>query len=351
MTSSVHPHASKVEAQDLRLRYPGASRDAIQGVDLTVEPGTITVLAGPSGCGKTTLLKIFGGLLSPTGGRLLVDGSQVHKSLRERRVGWVPQQYALFEHLTVAGNIAYGLKAHKVPKAQRSQRVQDMLELCHISDLKDRPVTQLSGGQRQRVAIARALAPEPLVLLLDEPLSALDPQLRVNMRAELKQMIRDAGVTTILVTHDQEEALAMADQIVVLRDGLVRQAGTPIEIWNHPADAWVAEFLGRASAIEVVDRTADGIEIGPGLHFSSRGEGDYAIVRASDIAATPLDPDAAPPSATVAKVISSEFAGTWFRVVCDLDGTLIPAHSAVDVSPETLVSLSSLGSRIPAVKK
>ena len=335
--------ASQVRTERLQLRYPGADHDAVRDVSITIEPGSITVLAGPSGCGKTSLLKMIGGLLSPTSGRLLVDGSEAQRSLRERRVGWVPQQYALFEHMTVRGNVEYGLRAHKVPRPEREDRVAAMLDLCHIADLRDRPVGQLSGGQRQRVAIARALAPRPLALLLDEPLSALDPQLRVAMRAELKRMIREAGVTTVLVTHDQEEALAMADQIVVMEGGEVRQCGSPDDIWHRPADAWVAEFLGRASAVPVRERTDAGVRIGQRLVVPARGNGSLAIIRAGDLRADTVGEPAA--------VTACEFAGTVFRLECELDGHRVPAHSATEAELGQIVHLSPVGHAVPVVER
>lgn len=334
---------SQVRVANLTLRYPGATTDALSGINLTIDPGSITVFAGPSGSGKTTLLKIIGGLLRPTTGELFVDGSSLTKSLKERKVGWVPQQYALFEHMTVAGNVEFGLKAQKVEKAERTRRVQEVLELAHISNFADRSVGELSGGQRQRVALARALAPNPKVLLLDEPLAALDPQLRVALRAELTSLIRDAGVTTILVTHDQEEALAMADKIVLLKDGQLVQADTPDVVWNAPVNAWVAHFIGRAHALQLSE-VRDGVASAQcGLQFPSRGEGHLGIVRSADIEAL-TDPHGAE-----ATVLSSEFAGTVFRLETQIGDEMIPAHCHTHAMPGDQVWLRPTGKRIPVV--
>jgi len=249
---------ASLQFDQISFTYPGGKQAAIKDVFIDVKPGEIVVFVGPSGCGKTTLLRIAAGLLFPEKGRLIIDGEDALPLPPEkRRIGWVPQSYALFEHLNIAENVGFGLKMQKVPKQKRDEQVAEMLKLCRIQDLAKRSVRALSGGQRQRVAIARALAVNPRILMLDEPLAALDPQLRIAIRADLEELLRESGVTTLFVTHDQGEALAVADKVVVLRDGQVEQIGTPDELWNFPANSFVAEFLSNAittSALVTADK-------------------------------------------------------------------------------------------------
>ncbi len=258
--------ATSIDFENITFAYPGSSVAAVTDITLSVRPAELVVIVGPSGCGKSTLLRIVAGLVQPSRGRLLLDGADTLKLPPEkRRIGWVPQSYALFDHLDVSGNVAFGLRMQGVGKAQRERRVQEMLELCRISQFAHRPVGELSGGQRQRVAIARALATHPRVLLLDEPLAALDPQLRVAIRADLEALLRRSGVTTLFVTHDQSEALAIADRVVVLRDGRIEQYDTPERLWTRPANAFVAEFVSRAIALKGQLRADGTVELAPGL--------------------------------------------------------------------------------------
>ncbi|MCW5579830.1 MAG: sulfate ABC transporter ATP-binding protein [Luteimonas sp.] len=243
---------------DLRIqrvskRYAGAA--ALDGVDLHIASGELVALLGPSGSGKTTLLRVIAGLLPADGGRVLFgerDATQL--SLRERNVGFVFQQYALFRHMTVAENIAFGLRSRprrtRPDKATIHRRVDELLALIQLPGLGGRYPEQLSGGQKQRVALARALAIDPTVLLLDEPFGALDAKVRVELRRWLRRLHDQTGQTTVFVTHDQDEALELADRVVVLRDGRIEQAGTPREIYDTPASAYVFDFIGRASVIE-----------------------------------------------------------------------------------------------------
>ena len=240
-------NAASLQFNRIQFIYSDGKQAAIKDVFIDVEPGEIVVFVGPSGCGKSTLLRIAAGLLIPQQGSLVIDGEDALALAPEkRRIGWVPQSYALFEHLNIAENVGFGLKMQKVPKAQREKQVQDMLKLCRIEEYAKRSVRALSGGQRQRVAIARALAVNPRILMLDEPLAALDPQLRIAIRADLEELLRASGVTTLFVTHDQSEALAVADKVVVLRDGHVEQIGKPDDLWRYPANSFVAEFLSNA---------------------------------------------------------------------------------------------------------
>ncbi len=226
------------------------STQAVADVSLTVAPGRVLALVGPSGCGKSTLLRLVAGLLTPSSGSVHLNGEDATRFRAERRrIGYVPQSYALFPHLSVRDNVAYGLAAQKIPRRERRGRVDEALELTRMTSYADRAPSQLSGGQRQRVALARALATRPRVLLLDEPLSALDPQLRDGMRRDLRGLLAAADCSTIIVTHDQAEALALADEVAVMRDGRLVQCDTVEGIWQRPIDPFVAEFVAGAATL------------------------------------------------------------------------------------------------------
>jgi putative spermidine/putrescine transport system ATP-binding protein len=227
---------------------------------LKIPPGEFMTLLGPSGCGKTTLLNLVAGFLEADGGELFIEGTLVTEMPAHlREIGIVFQNYALFPHMSVAKNIAYGLKTRGVAKAEIARRVEEALALVKLSDFAERKPRQLSGGQQQRVALARALVIRPKVLLLDEPFSALDKNLRGSMQVELKQIQRELGVTTIFVTHDQSEALAMSDRIAVMSAGRIRQVATPDDIYRRPADRFVASFVGDVNVLagELVERRGD----------------------------------------------------------------------------------------------
>lgn len=235
----------------------------VKDFNLDVEPGEFVSFLGPSGCGKTTVLRMVAGFEEPTAGKIVVEGKDV-TSLRpnQRNIGMVFQAYALFPNLTVAQNIAFGLRVAGAPKADQNRRVAEMLDLIKLPQLGDRYPFQLSGGQQQRVALARALAPSPKLLLLDEPLSALDAKVRVSLRDEIRAIQKRLGITTVFVTHDQEEALSMAERIVVMNHGVIEQVGTPEEIYRNPATTFVADFVGRISLLRGVAAGPDGVEIG-----------------------------------------------------------------------------------------
>jgi putative spermidine/putrescine transport system ATP-binding protein len=221
---------------------------ALEDVNLSIAAAELIALLGPSGCGKTTMLQIIAGFLRPTRGEVLFDGTRVeHIPANRRRIGMVFQNYALFPHLSVFENVAYGLRARKTPSAVVKARVAEMLELVQMTGFAARLPGQLSGGQQQRVALARALAIEPGLVLLDEPFSALDKNLRLDMQIEIKSLLKGYGVTSIMVTHDQEEALSMADRIVVLNKGRIEQVDTPDVLYDHPASRFVNSFIGHAN--------------------------------------------------------------------------------------------------------
>jgi putative spermidine/putrescine transport system ATP-binding protein len=248
-----------VTLKDIRARY--GNIEVLKGVSLQLEPSELVCVLGPSGCGKTTLLRVIAGFADYTG-TLLIDDRDIARVPPHRRdIGIVFQDYALFPHQTVAENIGYGLRMRSRPTAQVSRRVDELIALLKLDTLAARYPSDLSGGQRQRVAVARALAIEPKMLLLDEPLSALDKKLREEMQVELRQIQKTVGITTMFVTHDQEEALALADKVVVMKDGHIRQIGTPIEVYLHPVDEFVADFIGKSSFFEadVVERSGDTI--------------------------------------------------------------------------------------------
>ncbi len=232
--------------------------EAVRAFDLKIERGELVSFLGPSGCGKTTTLRMIAGFEIPTSGTILVDGADITtKPPNKRNVGMVFQSYALFPNMTVADNIGFGLKIAHKPAEEIRPRVEEMLALIHMPDLKNRYPYQLSGGQQQRVALARALAFHPQVLLLDEPLSALDAKIRVTLRAEIRAIQRQLGITTVYVTHDQEEALSLSDRVVVMNEGRIEQAGTPFEIYNFPRSEFAAQFVGTLNTLSAQVRSAE----------------------------------------------------------------------------------------------
>lgn len=224
---------------------------AVDDLDLVIEDNAFVTLLGPSGCGKTTLLRMIIGFNSIEGGEIRVDGKVINQIPTNRRnMGMVFQNYAVFPHMSVRDNVAYGLKTRHVPKAERYKRADEILKLVKIDDYADRMPTQLSGGQQQRVALARAIVIQPEVLLMDEPLSNLDAKLRVEMRNVIKRIQRQVGITTVYVTHDQEEALAISDRIAVMHGGVIQQIGTPKHIYQRPANEFVSSFIGLSNFVD-----------------------------------------------------------------------------------------------------
>ena len=236
---------------------------AIDNVSLRVEPGELFFLLGPSGCGKTTLLRTIAGFSEPTSGRVLLDDEDITRLPPHRRdTGMVFQSYALWPHMTVAENVAFGLQMRKVPRDETRRRVAEALDTVQMSAQADRKPNQLSGGQQQRVALARALVVHPRCLLLDEPLSNLDAKLRLEMRTEIRRICKAAGLTSVYVTHDQKEALSIADRIAIMRSGRLMQVGTPLDVYRNPTSEFVAGFIGEANLLRGrVASTSDGLVI------------------------------------------------------------------------------------------
>ena len=251
------PSQPVIEFRDVAKRFGQVA--AVDGVTFTVAPGETVSLLGPSGCGKTTTLRLISGFEEPDEGSIEIEGkSMIGKRPYERNVGLLFQHYALFPHMTVAENIAYGLKHRGWPKAEIPGRVGEMLRLVQLQGLEGRSPGQLSGGQQQRVALARVLATGPKLVLLDEPLSALDAKLREELRLELKRILTSVGSTTIVVTHDQDEAMSLADRVIVINRGRIEQQGTPDEIYGRPRTAFVAAFIGRTNWFHGRTSDADG---------------------------------------------------------------------------------------------
>jgi len=257
-----------ISLQGLTKQYDAVT--AVDGIDLDIPDGEFFSMLGPSGSGKTTVLRLIAGFEQPNAGTVFLHGEDVTRDAPFKRdVNTVFQDYALFPHMSVLENVEYGLRVKKVPKGERAKRAKEALETVRLADYGKRRPNQLSGGQRQRVALARALVNRPKVLLLDEPLGALDLKLRREMQIELKQMQREVGITFVFVTHDQEEALTMSDRIAIFRDGRIEQVGTPIELYEHPATPFVAGFVGTSNLL--TDQVAERI-LGEAGTFSVRPE-------------------------------------------------------------------------------
>ncbi|MCQ4630816.1 ABC transporter ATP-binding protein [Shinella lacus] len=292
----------------------------VKDFNMAIEKGEFVSFLGPSGCGKTTVLRMIAGFETPTGGSITVNGkSQANLKPNQRNIGMVFQAYALFPNMNVAENVAFGLKIAGKPKAEIDARVKEMLGLIKLDHLAERYPYQMSGGQQQRVALARALAPKPQVLLLDEPLSALDAKIRVSLREEIRMIQQQLGITTVFVTHDQEEALSISDRIVVMNAGKADQIGKPAEIYNRPATRFVANFVGTLNLIEakVVDPVANRITIGDQGVTLREPLGNVKVGDTVSLALRPeagsTAPDAKGDTALTGEVISSNFLGSVIR--------------------------------------
>ena len=306
---------------DCGMRFDGET--VLDNINLYINDSEFLTLLGPSGCGKTTTLRIIGGFLTPTNGDVLFDGVRINDvPPHKRQVNTVFQKYALFPHLDVYDNVAFGLRLvrPKLSKKEINTRVLEMLEVVSLKGFEHRSVSSLSGGQQQRVAIARALVNRPKVLLLDEPLAALDLRLRKDMQQELKRIQQQMGITFIYVTHDQEEALAMSDTVVVMDGGKIQQIGSPEAIYNEPKNAFVADFIGESNIVDGIMRSDYVVEIN-GRKFPCLDEG-FAPNEPVDVVIRPEDIDIVPPEQgqLIGTVTSVTFKGMMYDIIVDFRG-------------------------------
>jgi len=322
-----------VELIDVVKDYAG--HRALRGVSLSVRPGEFVALLGPSGCGKTTVLRALSGLEQVNGGSILIDGVDVvDVPVNKRDIGMVFQSYSLFPHLTSIENVEFGLRMRKVPSADRRSRAAEALELVGLGDLAGRYAHQLSGGQQQRIALARALVTRPRVLLLDEPLSALDAKVRVQLRDEIRRIQTDLGITTLFVTHDQEEALAVADRVAVMRDGNIEQIGTPEELYTSPTTAFVAAFVGLSNRMPATLSSGRVTVYGETLSVlgSPPVNGPVlAFVRPEDLLLVGNGTEGSIPAVVVATSFLGSLRRTQFRLA---DDTLVSVQHDVSEHPQ-----------------
>ncbi|HWK94627.1 MAG TPA: ABC transporter ATP-binding protein [Pseudolabrys sp.] len=323
----------RLDLEGVAKRFEGVF--ALENISLSVEAPEFVCLLGPSGCGKTTLLRLIAGLAAPDEGRISLDGADLTAvPARERGFGIVFQAYSLFPNMTVAANVGYGLRIRGVAPTKIASRVTELLELIQLPHLSDRYPWQLSGGQQQRVAVARAVAVEPKLLLLDEPLSALDAKVRVELRAEIRALQRRLGILTIMVTHDQEEAMSLADRIVCMQKGRIAQVGTAQELYHRPASRFVADFMGVSNLIDL--KTAE--RHAPALLADRRAsDGDVACVRPEDVIVGTPGADA--------RVASVQFLGNISRLVLDWPGGELiaeqPGETALQPGAEVTVGFAA----------
>jgi iron(III) transport system ATP-binding protein len=337
--------SSELRIENLRKVFPATkgaplAKAAVDDVSFTIAAGEIVVLLGPSGCGKTTTLRCVAGLEHPTSGRITIGGimytdpeAGVLVPPRARNLGMVFQSYAVWPHMTVRQNVAYPLRARGVPRREQAAAIEEALSLVELSAYADRPVTQLSGGQMQRVALARSMVYQPQILLLDEPLSNLDAQLRLRLRDDLRRIIKRVGLTALYVTHDQQEAVVLGDRIGVMRDGNLLQLAPPDELYNRPADLFVAGFTGASNVLsgQLVSRDGDFgvVAVGTGEPVIVRLGGAVQPGSAVSVALRPdnvvLGPSTAGPNRFSARILSRHYQGTQTVYEISLFGQMIEA--------------------------
>ncbi|MCX4992305.1 MULTISPECIES: ABC transporter ATP-binding protein [unclassified Streptomyces] len=340
MTLATLEKAATVEFRGLRREF--GPTVALDGLNLTVRPGELLALLGPSGCGKTTALRMLAGFEQPDSGEVLVDGEDITRVPAHRRdAGMVFQSYSLFPHLSALDNVAFGLRMRKVRSAERRSRAAELLDLVGLGDKSERFPHQLSGGQQQRVALARALALRPRVLLLDEPLSALDAKVRLSLREEIRRLQLELGITTLFVTHDQEEALSMADRVAVMRAGQLEQCASPAELYGRPATAFVAEFVGTMSRIPG-SLDGDTVEV---LGRRLPVDGNPPAAGEVDVLVRPEAVWVSADDAGDARVVATAFLGAATRVTVRLaDGTEVkadlPTHEAATLASGAAVTVA-----------
>ena len=342
--------AKLIELKGISKSYDGEK--VIDSMNLYIRDGEFITLLGPSGCGKTTTLRIIGGFETADEGSLYFDGAEISDvPAYKRHINTVFQKYALFPHLNVYENIAFPLRLKKTAEEEIKRRVTEMLKMVALSGFENKSVSTLSGGQQQRVAIARALISHPKVLLLDEPLGALDLKLRKDMQNELKTIQQAIGITFVYVTHDQEEALSMSDTVVVMADGEIQQIGTPTDIYNEPKNAFVADFIGESNII-------DGIMLeDKRVRFSSHTfdcvDGGYEKNEQVDVVVRPEDVDVVAPEAGMltGKVSSVTFKGVHYEIIVDIKGFKWMIQSTDYVEPEATIGLFIEPEAIHVMKK
>ncbi len=349
--SSTIPAMSETARTAVEVQLHGLSRSygtvrALDDLDLTVQAGELIALLGPSGCGKTTTLRLLAGLEDADSGTISVAGRDVTRlPANKRDMGMVFQAYSLFPHMTVTQNVAFGLKLRGIGASVRGKRAADMLELVELGSQADRYPHQLSGGQQQRVALARALAIEPQVLLLDEPLSALDAKVRAQLRDQIRRIQLEVGITTLFVTHDQEEALAIADRVGVMKDGRLEQLAPPADVYSRPATSFVAEFVGLSNRLAGVVSGSSVTVRGHDLPLVDRATPPGPVTALVRPEAVTLAADAAAQAGPLTgTVIASTFLGATSRVTVDLGDTTImaqlPTSDATELSAGSRVTLT-----------
>ena len=342
--------AKLIELKGISKSYDGEK--VIDCMNLYIRDGEFITLLGPSGCGKTTTLRIIGGFETADEGELYFDGKEISDvPAYKRHINTVFQKYALFPHLNVYENIAFPLRLKKKPEDEIKRRVTEMLKMVALSGFENKSVSTLSGGQQQRVAIARALISHPKVLLLDEPLGALDLKLRKDMQNELKTIQQAIGITFIYVTHDQEEALSMSDTVVVMADGEIQQIGTPTDIYNEPKNAFVADFIGESNIIDGVMLEDKRVRFSG--HTFDCVDGGYEKNEAIDVVVRPEDVDVVAPDKGMltGKVTSVTFKGVHYEIIVDIRGFKWMIQSTDYVAPEATIGLFIEPEAIHVMKK
>lgn len=342
--------ANSIELIDVQKSF--GDTEVLQCMNLSIKKGEFLTLLGPSGCGKTTTLRLIAGFETPTSGKILLDGEDVSRvPAHKRNVNTVFQKYALFTHMNVFENIAFGLRIKKAPEAEIREKVEEMLRLVNLKGFEKRRVDSLSGGQQQRIAIARALVNEPEVLLLDEPLGALDLKLRQGMQTELKRIQQSVGITFVYVTHEQEEALTMSDTIVVMNNGRIQQIGSPIDIYNEPENAFVADFIGESNIVDGVMPedyrvVFSGREFVCVDHGFSPGEAVDVVIRPEDIEITA--PEAGMLRGMVESVV---FKGVHYEMLVNTGDFRYMIHSIVERQEGDPVGLHIIPEYIHIMRK
>lgn len=337
--------------KNLRKTFDGDV--VLDGISLDIKRGEFLTLLGPSGCGKTTTLRLIGGFTYPDSGSIVFDGKDITNiPANERRVNTVFQKYALFPHLNVFDNVAFGLRLKKMDESLIKKKVQKMLELVNLPKYASRSVTSLSGGQQQRIAIARALVNEPEILLLDEPLGALDNKLRKGMQTELINMQWELGITFIFVTHDQEEALSMSDRIAVMNEGRIEQLGKPIDIYNEPKNSFVADFIGESNISEGIFNHDYSVSFDKATFPCvdkgfNPGEKVDVVIRPEDVEIL-YEPGESRIKGTVDNVI---FRGVHYEILIDVNGTIWKAKSTVAPEEDSEVYITVAPENIHVMRK